>query len=173
MDPLFPVDVVFRWLHVGTAIVVVGGSFFLRFVLSPAAAELPDDQHDLLRDRVLGTWKKIVHVGILLFLLSGFYNYFRAMGVHKGDGLYHALVGTKIILAFVVFFIASALIGRSAKFEAMRQNRKKWLGVIVLLAGIIVAISGFVKIRGTSTPDELSFRQSDGGGVMTVSQQHT
>ena len=80
--------------------------------------------------------------------MTGFYNYFQQMPVHKGDGLYHALIGTKIILALVVFFIASVLVGRSAAFEWMRTGREKWLKVIVLLAAIIVTMSGFVKVRG-------------------------
>jgi hypothetical protein len=70
------------------------------------------------------------------------------MPEHKGDGLYHALVGTKILLALGVFFIASVLVGRSAAFESWRADRAKWLKVMVLLAAIIVAMSGFVKVRG-------------------------
>ena len=97
---------------------------------------------------VIGRWKKFVHGGILLFLLSGFYNYAQAMKLHKGDGLYHGLVGTKMILAFVVFFIAAALVGRSPSLEKFRQNRVFWTRVIVILAVVIVAISGFVKVRG-------------------------
>ena len=35
-----------RILHIATAIVLVGGTFFVRFVLLPAAAaNLPDDLH--------------------------------------------------------------------------------------------------------------------------------
>ena len=68
--------------------------------------------------------------------------------MHKGDALYHALVGIKILLALGVFFIASVLVGRSPAFEGMRQNRAKWLKIIVILATVIVGISGFVKVRG-------------------------
>jgi uncharacterized membrane protein len=136
---------------VGTAIVVVGGTFFVRFVLLPAATQtLEDDAHNRLRGAVMGAWKKIVHSGIALFLLTGGINYYRVIAerTHKGDSLYHALLGTKILLAMVIFFIASALVGRSAAFEAMRRNARKWLTVNLLLAAIIVAISGFLKVRG-------------------------
>ena len=48
-----------RILHVGTAIVVVGGTFFVRFVLFPAATQsLAEDVHARLRSAVMGTWKK-------------------------------------------------------------------------------------------------------------------
>jgi len=143
--------VISRIVHIGTAIVVVGGSVFLRCVLLPAVKSMSPAEHDQLRARVLGIWKKFVHGGIALFLLSGGINYAKVIveHSHKGDGLYHGLLGTKILLALAVFFIASALVGRSAKFQGMRQNTGKWLGVCILLAAIIVSISGFLKVRGT------------------------
>lgn len=140
-------DAVSRFAHVGTAIALVGGSIFMRFVLMPAANQLPTDAHDHLRAAVLAKWKRFVHGGIALFLLSGFYNYMRLMGAHKGDKLWHMLVGIKILLAFVVFFVASALVGKSKSFEALRQQRAKWLGIVVLLALVIVAMSSFLKVR--------------------------
>src|SRR6516165_7861989 len=112
MDPDLILYSVTRILHVGTAIVVVGGTFFVRFVLFPAASQnLSDDEHARLRSAVMGTWKRVVHTGIALFVLTGAFNYYRvfAQGTHKGDGLYHGLLGTKIILALVIFIIASAL----------------------------------------------------------------
>ena len=98
----------------------------------------------------IGTWKRIVHSGIALFILTGALNYYRviAKGTHKGDPLYHALLGTKIILALVIFFIASLLVGRSPAFEGVRRNAPRWLLVNLLLAAIIVAISGFLRVRG-------------------------
>jgi uncharacterized membrane protein len=148
VDSQFLIDVISRIVHVSTAIALVGGSVFMVFVLLPAAKQLSDEQHERLRGLVNKTWKRYVHVGILLFLVTGFYNYFQQMPLHKKDGLYHGLIGTKIILAFVIFFIASVLVGRSEKFEWMRAGREKWLKIIVLLAAIIVAMSGFVKVRG-------------------------
>jgi len=152
MEPQLIFDALSRWAHVGTAIVLIGGSVFMRFALLPAAAKLSDEEHDKLREGIMSTWRKFIRIGILLFIISGFYNFSRMVPNHKGDSLYHALVGTKILLAFAVFFLASALAGRSKTFEGMRQNRKKWLTVTVLLAAIIVGISGFVKVRKYTPP---------------------
>lgn len=146
MEDLIPL--ISRWIHVGTTIVLVGGSVFLRFVLAPAAATLPESEHNTLRERVMGTWKRFVHVGILLFLLSGFYNYLAVTRpAHEGDSLYHALMGTKILLAFVVFFIGSALVGKSSALRKIRDKTNTSLLVLVLLSAIIVGIAGFLKIR--------------------------
>ena len=145
------IDVISRIIHVGTAITLVGGSVFTAFVLMPSAKQLSDESHLQLAALVKSRWKRFVHVGILLFLISGLYNYVRAIPLHKGDGLYHALIGTKMILALVLFFIAAALVGRSEKLEPIRQNKEKWIKGLVLLAAIIVAMSGFVKVRGVPT----------------------
>ena len=101
-----PVDVVSRWAHVGTAILLVGGTAFFRLAVIPALGENSNELVTKIRDN----WRKFVHIGILLFLVSGFYNYFRAIPLHKGDDLYHGLVGTKMLLAFYVFFLASVLV---------------------------------------------------------------
>ena len=147
MEDLRALDILSRWVHIGTAIVVLGGSVFMRFILMPAAAELPDAEHEALRERVMARWKRFVMIGIGLFLVSGFYNYLVvALPNHKGDKLYHPLIGTKILLALGVFFLASALTGRAAAFEGIRKNSKKWLLVMIALAAAVVAISGVLKI---------------------------
>lgn len=142
------IDVVSRVVHVATAIVLVGGSVFLRLILMPAAEGLPEDEHAALKERLLGRWKRVVHVGILLLLLTGSYNYLVVTsGKHSNDTLYSALVGTKILLALVLFFLASALVGRSAALQGLRNKSKTTLAVMITIAAVIVAISGFVKVR--------------------------
>jgi uncharacterized membrane protein len=141
------IDIVSRWTHVGTAIVLVGGLCFMRCVLAPAAAQLSEGEHTKLKDLVAARWKKFIHIGIVLFLISGFYNYLVVLAPqHKGDKLYHALLGTKILLALAIFFLSSALVGRSKAFSGMRANPKLWQTVILVIAAVIVGISGFAKV---------------------------
>ena len=147
------IAVVSRWTHVGTAIVLVGGTVFFRFVYTPAAERLSEAERSSMSSRVLGMWKRFIHIGILLFMVSGFYNYLVvALPSHKGDKLYHPMIGTKILLGLGMFFIASVLVGRSAKFEVMRRNSKFWQTVILVLAAIIVGISGFEKVTLKGMP---------------------
>lgn len=145
---LFGLDVLSRVVHVATAITLVGGSIFMAIAMIPSLEVIPNEQRAAFVSAVRDRWKRYVHGGIGLFLLSGFYNYFRAIPKHQGDGLYHALLGTKMLLAFVIFFLASVMVGRSAKFESWRQNPSKVLRVMIILAVLIVAMSGFLKIRG-------------------------
>jgi uncharacterized membrane protein len=153
MDPLTLLDVLSRWVHVGTAVVLVGGSVFMRYVLMPSAsATLGEAEHDALRSQLIGRWKKYVAIGIALLLFSGLYNYVK-VGIpeHKGDGLYHGLMGTKMLLGIAVFFLGSVLVGRSPRFEGLRQNRAKWLSVLILLSAIVIAIGGLLKVAVTGT----------------------
>ncbi len=145
---MFAVDVASRLIHVLTAIVLLGGSTFMLLVVLPTLQSSDEGTRTKIASGLRSIWKRYVHAGIALFLITGFYNYFKAMPLHKGDGLYHGLIGTKIILALGVFFLASALVGRSAAFEGMRSNSSKWLKILCLLGIVIVAMSSFVKIRG-------------------------
>jgi uncharacterized membrane protein len=153
-DPLTYLQILSRWIHVGTAIAVLGGSVFMRFVLMPAAAPLPEAEHAALRERLLGRWKRWVMIGIVLFLATGFYNYLAVSVPRLKDdpaladkrGLYHGLMGVKIILSVGVFFLSSALVGRSPALEGFRRDRRRWLGVTILLAAVVVAIAGALKV---------------------------
>ncbi len=145
MDVDFILALVSRWIHVGTVIVMVGGTCFMKFVAGPVLQGQAPELMTAIRSR----WKKFIHGGIALLILSGFFNYIKAMPLHKGDGLYHGLIGTKIILAFVVFFFASVLVGRSAGTQKFRDNSGKWTAVVLLLSALIVAMSGVAKVRDT------------------------
>ncbi|MBT4865175.1 MAG: hypothetical protein HON53_08665 [Planctomycetaceae bacterium] len=144
------VAILSRWAHVGAAVVLVGGTVFMRFALMPAAKELPEDVHNSLRERVMGNWRKIVGIAILLLLLSGIANFFFVLKdkprLEEHKSLYHSLIGIKIILAMVVFFLASALSGRAKGLEGLRKKSGFWMGLNLTLAAIIIAIAGYLKV---------------------------
>ena len=153
MDANLILAILSSLLHVWAAIALMGGAIYLRCALIPAASELPDDAHDGLKARLKQRWKKVVMIGIAVLLLSGFYNYL-VVGVpsHQGQKLYHPLMGVKMLLAFGVFFLASALVGRSAKFESLRQHPKKWLSLLIVLSTIVVGIGSVLKVAAPPNP---------------------
>ncbi|HJT33662.1 MAG TPA: hypothetical protein VJ783_16575 [Pirellulales bacterium] len=139
--------IVFRWLHILSAITAVGGTIFMRMALMPSVAVLSDEQHQALREQVRSRWVKWVMAAILFLIVSGIYNFFAKLDaidkIYKG--LYHGLFGVKVLLALVIFFLASALTGRSPAFAAIRQNAKLWLSVNMALAIVVVCISGVLR----------------------------
>ena len=124
---MFWIDVVSRVVHIACAITLVGGSVFTLLVLLPSVKLLDENAHQSLLASITGRWKRFVHLGVLLFMVSGFYNYIQAIPKHRGDGLYHALLGTKMIMAFGIFFLSAALVGRSEKLSFIRESRKFYL----------------------------------------------
>ena len=143
MDVELILAVISRWMHVGIAIVLVGGTAFFRLVVMPALG----DDHTELIEKIRERWKKFVHAGIGMFIVSGVINYILLMQNHKGDKLWSALVGVKMALALVVFFLASALVGSKPGTQKFRDNSKKWTSVMLLISAVIVGISGIVKVR--------------------------
>ena len=144
-DAVLPI--LFRWIHVLAAIVAVGGAAYARLALHPAIAETLDDGAGArLADAIARRWRKVVYISIALLLASGLYNLMTRMG---GDSelppIYHMLFGIKFLLALVVFFLASALSGRSAALAKLRENGSFWLATLVILGLATAMIGGILK----------------------------
>ncbi len=141
-----------RWIHIGAAIVAIGGMTFLRFVLLPSAkGVLNSDAHERLREAVRARWARLVHACIALLLLTGTFNFVMLALLPKIDPIpYHAIFGVKLLAALLVFFVSFALTGRSPGFAKMRQSSGKWLSITVALAALIVLLSGVLsQVRTT------------------------
>ena len=82
----------------------------------------------------------------MLQFTTGFYNFIvKEIPDHKGQGLYHGLMGAKIILAMIVFFVGSALVGRSKAFEGLRRKRRRWMRRNVILLLVILALAAVLR----------------------------
>ena len=140
------VQLVLRWLHILSAITLMGGTIFMRFGLHPALASLGADAQKTLKDAVRSQWAKWVMASSGFLLLSGLVNTVLIVKAYKyPDVPYHALIGVKLLLALVIFFIASTLVGRSANAQKFREKAVFWLNVNLVLAVVVVCIGGFLK----------------------------
>ena len=133
-----------RWLHIVPAIILVGGTLFLRFSLVPAWLE--NDASTELREAVRRRWSRLVMASILFLLASGLYNSALKAIDYQLDGVYHGLLGLKIVLGLVVFYLASVLSGRSEKAKRFRENEVYWLNILCVLMLIIVLAGGYMKL---------------------------
>jgi uncharacterized membrane protein len=140
-------DIYSRWFHVWFAGLLLGGTVFQWFALGPAVRDLSDEQKPLFREWINARWRIAVMVSSLILLITGFYNYLVVLRpLHKGDGIYHMLMGFKILLALAVFFFAAVLSGRSPKFEKMRRRSGLWNVILIGLITVIVALGGYLKV---------------------------
>lgn len=138
----------FRWMHILAAIAAVGGTIFARLALLPSLQELPEGHRKTLHEAIRSRWSKVVMASIGFLLISGVYNLVIISKAMPEDmkPFYHPLFGIKFLLALVIFFIASAMTGRSAAFEKMRTNARFWLTLNMVLAILLVCISGVLRI---------------------------
>ncbi len=143
------VDLVLRWIHILSAMILVGGTFFLRFSLAPT---LQAQSHELQQSLLTGwrpRWAKLVMLTSGLLLVSGLVNAVRIIIAYKfsPDGApYHALVAVKLLLAMAIFWISAVLSGRSSTAEKFRGKMSFWLNVNVILTVLIVALAGYMKM---------------------------
>lgn len=139
-------NVIVRVMHVVGAIIAVGGAIFAIFAVLPAAQVIPEESKKHFHEAIRRRFAMLVMISITLLMLSGFYNYLvNELPAHKGQSAYNAMMGVKILLAFAVFFLASAMTGKSPAFEGMRKKRKRWMTVNVLLAFVIIAIGAVLR----------------------------
>lgn len=172
MDATFLIAVVMRWAHILSAITAVGGVFFIFFLLTPVAAQtLPDRQPEILRAAIMRRWRMVVHTTILLFLVSGFYNYlFVTRLVHPDQPVYHILWGVKVLLSFAIFALAIGLSSAKAWASRMRQNAAAWTTLLIALAVIVVLISGILKnLPQTSRAADVAIRATAGEEGLSLS----
>lgn len=136
---------VLRWMHILAAITAVGGVIFSRVALVPAKATLGDRERAQLDEALRARWLVPVMVSIAFLLASGLYNIAQTAMTYQVPSWYHMLFGIKFLLAMIVFFIASTLVGRSVNAERFRQHGKFWLNVNLALAVAVVLISGILR----------------------------
>lgn len=121
----------------------------MKFIMQPATEGLSESEQTTFKERIIKRWRQLVGIAIALLIFSGFYNYL-VIGLpqHHGDKRYHMLMGIKILLAFVVFFIASVLPGRAPVFENMRKHSKLWTSITIVLGLIVIVIASTLRVRG-------------------------
>lgn len=152
-----PLSLILRWGHVLAAIVAVGGLLFSRFALVPALEDLDDSTRDRVHEGIRRSWLKWVIGAITLLLITGLANYLLMISrvnaeAWGGDGRawmrfhgYHAFMGVKILFAFALFYLASALVGRGEATRWARDDRRKWLTIAVGLGLAVVILSGYLR----------------------------
>ena len=144
---------IFRWLHIVPALVMVGGVFFIRFCLLESESSEGSllDRSETVRKR----WMKWVMLASLLLLISGLYNAaMKAMGYHL-DMAYNGLLLVKILLSLVVFYLSAVLTGRSERAKRLRQREKYWLNLLLVLMLAIVLIGGYLKLSSVDSPKKV------------------
>src|SRR6186997_2396124 len=96
-------DILFRWLHVISAILAVGGAFFIRVLLPKGLMLIDEPKREEVLLKCRRAFKMTVHPAILGLLVSGVYNTIRNWEKYRIDRTkMHGLWGPHLILGLVV-----------------------------------------------------------------------
>jgi len=134
---------IFQWVHVGAAVIGVGGMGFLIIVLLPSLAVLNQEQRDQVAQVVMGRFRWVSWTVIVLLVVSGLYNV--SLVWEAPWGTYWRLLTVKVILALVVFAISLALTLPFNFLGRFRDWRRLWLTLAFVLALVVILVSAYLR----------------------------
>ena len=129
-------NVLMRFLHIISAITLVGGVLAWRFGAIPATAALATDTRAKVGDAIAHAWRPFIIFAVAGLLISGTYNFLNTTGLTPA---YHAVIGVKFLLALHVFAVA---------ILAARPNnaaRARQLTGVAISGVTIVALSAVLR----------------------------
>jgi uncharacterized membrane protein len=143
IDSMYWIMLVSRILHIIGSIILIGGLFYVRYIISPINAPPGTAPVDQLFGGSRATWAKWVGIATALLLVTGLWNYIQFAKTYDLARQYHMIAGIKMLAGIAVFLLAALLAGRTAVAERIRQRWVFWLNVCLLL-GLATVILGSV-----------------------------
>jgi hypothetical protein len=150
LDSMYWLMLASRILHILGAIVLVGGLFYVRAVVTSIPIPLREGRGEgsaTSADHLFGgrraVWAMWTGIASLLLLVTGLWNYFQMIKLHALSPSYHMIAGLKMLTGLSLFVVAAMLAGRSQAAEKLRQNMRLWLNLCLVL-GITTVIFGSV-----------------------------
>jgi uncharacterized membrane protein len=151
VTPMYWVMLLSRILHILAAIIMLGGIFYLRAIVTPSVTSV-----DATADQLFGgrraAWAMWVGIATMLLLVTGLWNYMQMIKMHeKLASSYHMVAGLKMLAGIALFLLAALVAGRSPVAETMRPRMRFWLNVCLFL-GVITVVLGSVLRTYPRTP---------------------
>ena len=168
MDANQVIGLLSRWFHIIPVIILVGGTLFMRLSLVPAASQTGASAE--LREAVRKRWAKLVMLSILFLLVTGLYNAVTKIMGYELHRLYHHLVMVKLVVGFIIFFLASRLAGRSEKAVKFREKETMWLNILCVLMLALVLVAGYMKSLATDVPKKIRNQEPEASAQLIKNQ---
>lgn len=139
-----------RFLHVASAIIIVGGLFYLWAVVTPSPHTTTiDGPTEGAADQFFGgsraAWARWVGIASLFLIVTGLWNFVSTVTTYKLHFTYHILGLVKILLGLSIMMLAALLAGRTAAAERIRQRWGRWLTITLLLGIITVSVGSIMR----------------------------
>ena len=146
-----------QWIHVGSVVLLIGGFFFLRVILLPAAEVLPDNQRPKLVEAAFRRFRVVIWSALLTILFSGVYNFIaflRSTGSFSQDlpkepvedlSTYILVLGIKIFIVFIIFTFGVLLTFPYPVFAPIQKRPVPWLNLTLILGLIVIFLSALLR----------------------------
>jgi hypothetical protein len=143
-------DTIVKWVHLISVVIGVGLTLFQYLVLLPVLRRVEGVSEDFIKalHRRAGM---IIGVAWVLIWVTGIYNLVVVIPTVKPN--YHMVLGAKILLVLVLFFISTALSHPSLAFEGIQRNRAKWVAIAAWLGIVLIVLSGtmnMMRLKGVA-----------------------
>jgi len=129
-------NVLMRWLHLTSMVVLIGGVLYARFVIVPALTSLPAQDQDTLGAAMSARYRSLLYLAMLFLTGTGIYN--MVMNLGRGP-VYQALLGIKLLLVLHVFAVAFLIV------KPKNPKRARMMTGIVISGLTIIAISAVLR----------------------------
>jgi hypothetical protein len=129
-------NIVMRFLHILSAVVLAGGALTWRLAAIPATEPLAEDTRRKVGNAIARAWRPFVILGIAGILVSGTYNFLNKTGKTPP---YEAIFGIKVLLALHVFAVLWLATG------ADNDRRSRQLTGVAISAVLIVVLSAVLR----------------------------
>jgi uncharacterized membrane protein len=129
-------DLVMRFLHILSAVTLVGGTLAWRLGMVPALAPLATDVKAKVGNAIAASWRPWMLSAMGGLLVSGIWQY---MSVKNPPSAWHAVIGVKFLLVLHIFAVG---------FLVTQQNNEKrarQLTGIVISGVIVVALAAVLR----------------------------
>ena len=128
--------VLMRWLHITSAMTLIGGVLYARFVIAPILQSLPQEEQETLGSSAATRYRSLMFLAIALLTGTGIYN--AILNVRRGL-LYQSLLGIKLLLVLHVFAVGILVV------KPRNPKRTRVMTGYVISGLVIIAISAVLR----------------------------
>ena len=130
--------IISRYLHVVSAILAIGGLFFMRVILPMGLAQADAASREAVFLRCRRGFKMIVHPAVLFLILTGAFNTWAAWDDYKlHTRLMHGLWGPHMLLGLIGMILA--LVSLAPETPPRWHKTGAMINLILLLTAVFLA----------------------------------
>jgi uncharacterized membrane protein len=132
-------SVLMRWVHIVSAITLLGGMIYARYVMAPAAGRLPEADRQKFAATVREKFRPLVLVAVSMLVISGGINLAAKSNIPPN---YFFWFGFKMLLVLHVIAVSFLLVRSS-----LTQEKSNRLTASVVYSGLaVVLVSAYLRL---------------------------